>query len=173
MHLLLGIITIIYVWIRKDYVRWRQFLPTMQYIAIGNLTYNFLCTRYLLWQLRPDFLTNHSTTELIYTFITFPGTALMFLVRYPFQGSLRRRGLYIGFWIAVYAVIELILVMRGNIIYSYGWNLGWSVAFDAVMFMMLALHHKRPLLAYVLSIPITVGLLWLFDVPVGVPIEYR
>lgn len=172
-HVALGLLTIWFIWRRKDYRRWQELLPTMQYIALGNLTYNFLCANHWLWKLGPDFLSNHSLTEMIYTFITFPGTALMFLAHYPEQAGWERKVGHILYWIVLYVGFELILLIRKNILYGYGWNLGWSALFDCLMFPMLRLHQKKPLLTYVLSVPITFFWLWLFDIPVHVPIEQR
>ncbi|MBM7663297.1 hypothetical protein JOC85_004169 [Bacillus mesophilus] len=80
MHIILSIISIIAAWVRKDYKNWREFYPTMQYIAIGNLTYNFLCASHWLWRLSPDIKWfNYTLLEMAYTFFVFPFTALMFV----------------------------------------------------------------------------------------------
>jgi len=172
MHLILALISIFAVWQKKDYLEWKQYYPTMQYIALGNLTYNFLCTKHWLWQLSPDFeWFNHSLLEIGYTFITFPLTSLMFLARYP-EGK-ERVLLHYLFWISLYAAVEFILMIRGNIIYNYGWGLGWSVLFDCVMFPFLRLHYKKPLFTLLISVPITIFLVWLFEIPVQVPIADR
>ena len=55
-------------------------LPTMMYFALGNLLYNFLTASYFLWRLDADFFSNHTLTEMLYTFIVFPGTALLYLI---------------------------------------------------------------------------------------------
>jgi hypothetical protein len=54
----------------------------------------------------------------------------------------------------------------GEIIHSNGWSLGWSFLFDFIMFPMLRLHHKYPLIAYILSVPIAIFFIFLFDVPI-------
>lgn len=174
-HLILAIISIIAVWVKGDYRRWKEFYSTMQYIAIGNLTYNFLCASYWLWRLSPDFFEsfNHTLLEMSYTFITFPLTALMFLARYPEgKGGWRIFRHYL-FWIGLYVGVEVILMLQGSIIYNYGWSLGLSALFDCLMFPFLYLHYKKPLLTLILSVPITIFLLIIFDIPVDVPIEKR
>ncbi|KAA0549836.1 hypothetical protein FZW96_00335 [Bacillus sp. BGMRC 2118] len=174
MHIFLALLSLLAVWWRGDYRKWRTYYPTLQYIAIGNLTYNFLCASHWLWQLSPDITWfNHSLLEMSYTFITFPLTALMFLSRYPKgQGFMRILRHYI-FWILLYVLIEYILMIRGGILYKYGWNLGWSALFDCIMFPFLYLHHKKPLLTLLLSVPMTIFWVWFFDIPITVPIEKR
>jgi len=174
MHLVLAIISILAVWLSGDYKKWKFFYPTMQYIALGNLTYNFLCSSHWLWQLSPDIKwLNHSLLEMSYTFITFPITTLMFLTRYPEGQGVRRILRHYLFWIVLYAGVEIILLMRGNIIYKYGWGLGWSVLFDCIMFAFLRLHHKKPLLTMIISVPMTIFWILYFEIPVSVPIEKR
>ena len=41
-----------------------------------------------------------------------------------------------------------------------------KIVFGLIMVPMLVLHYKRPFWAYILSVPITVFLLWWFHVPV-------
>lgn len=174
MHIFLALLSIFAVWIKKDYLNWKIYYSTMQFIAIGNLTYNFLCASNWLWRLSPDITWyNHTILELSYTFIVFPATALMFLSRYPEgQGAWRILRHY-GFWIGLYAGVELIMALQGSILYKYGWSLLWSAFFDCIMFPFLRLHYKKPLLALSLGVPIALALLWYFKVPVHIPIEKR
>lgn len=174
MHLTLALISIIAVWIRKDYRNWKPIYATMQYIAIGNLTYNFLCASHWLWQLNPDLKWfNHSLMEMTYTFITFPATALMFLSRYPEGEGLLRILRHYSFWIVLYVICEIILITTNGIIYKYGWGLWWSALFDCIMFPFLLLHYRKPLLTLILSVPMTVFWIWFFDIPVHIPIPDR
>ncbi|RSK29076.1 hypothetical protein EJF36_20535 [Bacillus sp. HMF5848] len=173
MHVALAIISIIAVWIRGDWRKWETYFPTMMYFAVGNLTYNFLCASYFLWRLNPDTLSNHTLTEMLYTFITFPLTALMFLARYPENETRWKVFKHYLAWVSIYVFVELILVFTNGILYKYGWNLVWSAIFDILMFPMLRLFSKKPLLALVLSVPIAFVWIWLFDVPVHIPVEDR
>lgn len=174
MHILLTIISILAVWARKDYRNWKMYYSTMQYIAIGNLTYNFLCASHWLWRLSPDLTNfNHSLLEMAYTFIVLPFTALMFLSSFPEGRGFWRILRHYLFWIVVYVGFEYILQKEGAILYKYGWSLGWSAFFDCIMFPFLRLHSKKPLLTLMLSVPMTIFWLWLFDVPIHIPIEDR
>ncbi len=83
MHVATAIIVIIAVFIWGDWRNWQKYHTTMLYYAIGNLTYNFLTANYFLWRFNADFIPNHSLTEMLYTFIVFPGTILIFLKNFP------------------------------------------------------------------------------------------
>ncbi|MBD2872815.1 CBO0543 family protein [Paenibacillus arenilitoris] len=171
MHFALGVITLICAWRWGDWRNWKQYHHTMMYFALGNLLYNFLSANHFLWKLNPDFMPNHSMTEMVYTFVTFPATALLFLTNYP-DGRKKKRLHYLQ-WIGIYVIVEWFFRDTGRILYQHGWSLMWSAIFDITMFPMLRLHYKRPLLAYAISAVLCVFWVMLFDVPVDVPIEKR
>lgn len=171
MHLILAAITILSSWKWGDWRNWKKYHETMMYFALGNVLYNFLCANHFLWKLKPDFFPNHSITEIVYTFITFPATALLFLTNYP-TGLKNIIKHYIT-WILIYVGIEYFFYLTGRIVYQHEWNLGWSALFDMTLFPMLRLFYKRTLLAYGISVLMCIGWVWLFDVPVDVPIELR
>jgi hypothetical protein len=171
MHILMSIIVLIFIVVGGDWREWKRYLGAMQYIAIGNLTYNFLCASYFLWRLNADFISNHTLTEMLYTFIIFPGTALLFLNRFPRNN--KDQIAYILLWVGIYVGVEWIYLQTNHILYGYGWSLKWSFLFDCLMFPMLLLYYKKPILAYILSVPIAIFWIWLFDVPVHLPVEMR
>ncbi|OEF97095.1 CBO0543 family protein [Desulfuribacillus alkaliarsenatis] len=171
MHVATTTIAVIAAYFYGDWRNWERYHATILFFAVGNLLYNFLAANYLLWYFTPDLLPSHSHTEMLYTFIVFPATILMFLNNYPTDtiGKIYRNLK----WIAIYGVWEYVFYITGRIEYQYGWTLWWSIAFLCVMFPLLALHPKRPLLTYALSTVVVVFVLWYFDVPVHLPIELR
>jgi hypothetical protein len=171
MHVAISVIILLAAWIWGDWKNWQKYHTTMLFIAVGNLLYNFLCANHLLWKINPDILSNHTTTEMLYTFIVFPATAFLFLSNYP--EGLWKQVMHISTWIGIYVVVEWLFIMTDRIVYQYGWGLGWSALFDLHMFPILRLYYKKPLIAYALSIGCTFFWVWLFDIPVGVPIEER
>ncbi|PZD93166.1 hypothetical protein DNH61_24265 [Paenibacillus sambharensis] len=173
MHFVIVLFSIYAVWRWADLKNWQLYHPTMLYMALGNAMYNFICAGYLLWELRPDFLPNHSLTEYIHTLITFPATALLFLSNYPKGGGRSKIALHYLLWIGLYAGTECFFTFTNLIAYNHGWNLMWSILFDCIMFPMLWLHSRYPLAAYALSIPISTILIMIFDVPVHLPIPQR
>jgi hypothetical protein len=172
-HIFIAILTIFFVWKQKVYKEWSKYHATMLYFPICDLTYNFICTNYWLWKFDNDVLLPHTILELVHFFITFPGTVLLFLAQYPEKKAIQRKITYYLTWIGIYFVGEWLLLQVGGIIHSNGWSLGWSFFFDLIMFPMLRLHYKHPLIAYILSVPIATFFIYLFDVPIHIPIEKR
>jgi hypothetical protein len=171
MHLAVGIWAVIAVWRRGTWRNWKMYHSTMMYFALANLLYNFLSANHFLWKLEPDFMPNHSMTEMVYTFVTFPATALLFLSNYPQDN--KKKIIHFFKWIAIYIGVEWFFTTNGRILYQHGWSLLWSLIFDFTLFPMLRLHYKRPLTAYGISVVMCIFWVWLFDVPVDVPIEKR
>jgi hypothetical protein len=171
LHLALALFSILVVVKRRVWREWQMYQPTMMLFALGNVTYNFLTANYFLWKMKPDFFPNHSITEMVYSFVIFPASALLFLSNYP-TGTRKIFWYYVK-WIAVYVIVEWFFTTNGRMLYQHGWNLWWSFAFDITMFPILRLHHKRPLIAYSISVFLCVFWVWMFDVPVDVPIEQR
>ncbi|MBU8905323.1 CBO0543 family protein [Desertibacillus haloalkaliphilus] len=171
MHVLTAIISIIAVYFWGDWRNWEKYHTTMLFYALGNLAYNFLTANYFLWRMDADFISNHTLTEMLYTFIVFPATIILFLGNYP--KGLIKQVLHNIQWIAIYAVWEYVFSLTGHIEYQYGWSFWWSVFFLCFMFPLFKLHERKPLVAYVLAALIAVTFIWLFDVPVHVPVEER
>ncbi|TLS38995.1 CBO0543 family protein [Pseudalkalibacillus caeni] len=173
MHVVLALFMIYAVWKWGDWRNWEKYHTVMLYFALGNLLYNFLTANHFLWRLDADFISNHTLTEMLYTFIVFPATSLLFISRYPERSNSGTLIFYYFKWVFVYVGVEWIYTVTHHIDYQYGWSLGWSAFFDITMFPMLRLYYKKPLIAYAVSAVLAVFWLWLFDVPVHLPVEKR
>lgn len=171
MHFILGVITVLAAWKYGDWKNWQRYHPAMMFIVIGNLLYNVLTARHFLWKLKPDLMPNHSLTELVYTFVIFPATALMFISNYPKPyGKIIVHYLrYIG----VYVAVEWFFMRTDRIVYQYGWNIYWSIFFNFTMFPLLWTFHKKPLVAYGITLVLVVFYVWYFKIPVNIPVEQR
>jgi hypothetical protein len=74
---------------------------------------------------------------------------------------------FIIFWAIIYVLAELLgLHVFGLIEHFNGWNMWWSFLLDIILFTMLPIHHKHPLLAWGLSIIVIIFFLTKFDVNV-------
>lgn len=171
MHIFTAIVSVIAVLLLGDWRKWKEFHTTLLFFALGNIVYNFLTANYFLWRLDADFLSNHTLTELIYTFIVFPATAILYLGNYP--EGIWKQIIHNLQWIFIYAIWEYVFNFTGSIEYQYGWTYWWSVAVLFVMFPLLKLHVKRPILAYILFALTCVIFVWLFEIPVHLPVEER
>lgn len=160
MNLLVIIFVIFSAWKWSDWKNWQKYHATMLFIVVANLLYNLIYYDHLLWKLMPDFLYSQFIGELLYTFIVFPFTALLFMSRYP--KSIKSQIFYNLKYIAIYILFEFIFYKFGGIIYNYDWNMWWSLAWDCMMFPIWALHYKKPLLAYGASIIVIIAVLMLF-----------
>jgi hypothetical protein len=164
LHLAVALFTVFAAWRWGDWRQWKQYHTSMLFIASAGFLYEYLTKDYILWVFHPDFLYNHSVTVIVYAVLTMPLSVLIFLSRYP-ASSLKKQLFYIAEWVSIYAVFEWILQIAGGISYKNGWNFWHSVLFDLMMFPMLRLHHKKPLMAYGLSLIIIIFLMWYFKVP--------
>ncbi|HZG57490.1 CBO0543 family protein [Paenibacillus sp.] len=169
MHLATAGVVLYALWKWADLSRWRRYHASMLYFSVCNLLYLYLCQDYPLWSLIEDgSVPHHAWTAALYNFFIYPSCVLLFLSRAP-----RRRTaalwLHVGKWVALFALIEALYLELGLMIHDHGWSLGWSVLFDCIMFPMLLLHQRRPLLAYPLSVLFACGWLLLFDVPARSP----
>jgi hypothetical protein len=159
MFILIILITILLAWKYGDWRNWQKYQSTMLLFSIGNFLYNFVYHDHFLWKFNPDSL-NHHIMEIIYSFSVFPLTALIFLSNYPVRFI--KQPLYIGKYILIYLGVELILYKMGMMEYDFGWNIWWSLAWNCVMFPILIIHYKKPLLGYVFCIFMIFGTNWLF-----------
>lgn len=139
----------------------------MLYISACDLLYQCLCSHYLLWVYVPKWPIYHQLlTNLGYTFVFLPATALMYLSRYPSGKRLYVKLLYGVKWIAAFVLGEWIYLLTTSMDYHHGWTLWWSVLFNVMMFSMVLLHHKRPIWAYALSVGAALFWVIVFHVPI-------
>ncbi|WP_308639739.1 CBO0543 family protein [Paenibacillus silvisoli] len=172
MHILICVLFAAACWKWGDWRNWRTYHSTMLYIVMSNLLYLFLTAENYLWRYEPeDYFYNYAITEALYGFIVLPATVLLFLPHLPSKPK-KLAGYYM-LWIGVYFTMEAVLLTSKRLLHDNGWNLYWSLIFDLIMFPMLVLHHKKPLLCYFLSAIIAALLLWKFDIPIHLPIEKR
>ncbi|WP_377890760.1 CBO0543 family protein [Alkalihalobacillus sp. R86527] len=151
-----------------DYRHWEKYHHTILYFIVCDLLYNFLTSHYPLWEYSPsNLLPNHTTINLIIMFIIYPCTVLIYL---PYMNKFNRtfsKFLFLTSWVVLYGFFEWLFTAIDLFHYHNGWTLFSSIVFDYIMFMMLYLHFKKPLLAYVISVPIIIILLLIYNVPVS------
>lgn len=153
----------------SDWRNWRRYYPTILFFMVCSLLYEVLSINHPLWHFEPlpplhRVLPNNTFLAIGNSLLIFPATAMLFLSRYP-QGN--KQYLYILGWALLYAFFELVEQRTGGITYHNGWRYGYSVTFDLLMFSMLRLHYLWPLLAWAISLIVTVLLLCFFRFPVS------
>ncbi|WP_188632848.1 CBO0543 family protein [Lentibacillus kapialis] len=163
MHLLIILLAVLVAWRSVNWRSLYEYHATILYMVAMNLLYYFFTVDYRLWTLHSHIGLPPAVIDLVYTFVLFPITTLMFLNRYPQQRG--KQIVHTGKWVMIYFIFESIGYLFGAIRYHHGWSLIWSGLFLVVMFPMLRLHYKRSLWAYSLSVVIITFLLYWFEVP--------
>jgi hypothetical protein len=136
-------------------------------MVVGNLLYSFIFKDYPMWRFEHTFeekvLPTRMSINLLKTFTTFPILILIFLSHFP-DVKILKKLLYILAWTLLFGSIEYIAKLFGMISYHHGWNMWWSLLFDFVMFTVLAVHYKRPIIAWLLSCLFILFLWKAFDI---------
>lgn len=169
MHIAITIWAITASWRTWNWERFHKFHATILYISVMNLLYILFTMGYPLWRMEPELGFPFLVIDMLYTFIIFPCTAILFLSHYP--KSVKGQVYHYLKWILIYIIVEWIGSLFTRITYDNEWNLWWSLLFLVMMFPMFRLHYKKPLLAYLLTLIITTVILYHFKVPWNIPVE--
>ncbi|MEH6994863.1 CBO0543 family protein [Neobacillus drentensis] len=143
---------------------WRKYYPSMLFAALGNALYEVLCYKYQLWSMEPNGVVYSIIPMMLLILVGMPLSTWVFLSKYPYKLSIIKKAIYVLFFILVFIVLEYISIKLGAISYHNGWNLGWSLLFVIVMFIVIRLHFSRPILALIISIPFSLILCMIFEV---------
>ncbi|SFD45182.1 hypothetical protein SAMN05216238_101401 [Lentibacillus persicus] len=163
MHILIALSVTLAAWRWADWARFETFHPTILYIVSMDLLYYFFTYDYQLWIFRSNLGVPEEVVDLLHTFIVLPGATMIFLSKFPAERI--SAIFYTAKWVFVFFSIEWVFHLFNLIQYDNGWSLVWSAIFLIVMFPMLILHCKRPLIAYGLSVVVIALLLIIFNVP--------
>lgn len=166
-HLTIVAISIFFVLHTGAWRKFSEYHTTILYMVSGNLLYLFFSKNYMLWAFVSENGSHQDATEFLYAFIVFPSTVILYLNSYLRYGVLWKKIIYTLWWVTIYGSVEWLLYQLGGMSYDHKWNCGWSIVFDCFLFPMLVLHHKKPLVAYGVSIIIIKILLYWFNVPLS------
>ena len=160
-------IEVIIAWRLGDWRNWKKYQSTILYFITFDLLYNFLCYNYMMWEYQPSFIfPNHTLMNIFIMTFSYPSIVLLYLGNFPTKQKFRF--IWIFLWTVVFLLLEFLgLKIFREIKYLHGWNLIVDFIFCILMFSLLRLHYKRPLLTYGLSILATIVLLIIFKVPIS------
>ncbi|WP_246197275.1 CBO0543 family protein [Cytobacillus depressus] len=153
-----------------DYKNWRKYYPTILFYILGNFIYLYLLSEtYPMWRYNPqgineDIGLTNAHISFSIMIIQYPATILIYLSRFP-ERKWKNQLLFVIGWVLLYALQEFIDIKFNFMDYYNGWNFYWSILFNFVMFIILRIHHTRPLLAWLLSFLFIIFLWNVFDVP--------
>ena len=163
---------LVYAFLGWKFGNWKDFnryYPTILFFIIGDLLSQFLLFDYSMWEfhavtsLDQQFKLNHTLISLLKMLIQYTVTISIFIGRKP--KTFLRKVLWVGVWTSIYGFNEGIAHYLGMLTYDNGWNFGWDILFNVLMFTVLLIHYKRPLMAWIFSVPIILGLWIIFNVP--------
>jgi len=163
MHIIFTVLTILASLKWADWKNWRNYHASMFFISTGGLLYEYMVQKNTLWKFHPDFFYGHQMVVIVYAILTMPISILIFLTHFPEKWL--KRIFYILVWSGIYICGEWILLVLERISYQNGWQLWYSFLFDLVMFSVIALHHYKPVPAYIVSVLIIIFLIHYFDIP--------
>lgn len=153
-----------------DWKNWKRYYPTFLFFIIGDLLYQFLLYNKSMWVFHPSFdqalLPNHTIISLVKMLIRYGATVLIFLGHLP-AGKYKRM-IWILFWAAIYLAIEIAAMKAGIISHHNGWNIYWSLYLDIVIFLVISIHYKNPVLAWILSFFNLIFLWSAFDLTIDI-----
>jgi hypothetical protein len=143
--------------------RWREYYPTILYVIIGDMAYNFVFHDHTLWLY--DGVFNHTTSDIIAAFLMFPSVVILYLTRWPKR--IVTQALYILAWAAFNTLFEYISVVLGVFEYDHGWGILWSFGLLVIAFIMMRLHYRKPLVAWPISAVLALLTALAFGLPIG------
>lgn len=162
--IVLAISFVLATWAWGDWRNWQQYHATSLFFLFGNSLYFAFTYKQPLWRHQPlPPIDSFIGVELL-VMVCFACTPIIYLGRWPkgFKKSL----LWIAMWVLLYFSIESFLLFIGGIKHDHGWTLFNSFCFNIMMFLMFRLHYKRPILAYLISVPIIITLLMICKVQI-------
>lgn len=131
-----------------DWRNWKLYYPTILFFWCGDLIGIVVFYNYLLWEFKSDIL-SHVAVDFIQIIFILTCTTILFLQYYP--ENMIMQILYILIWVLIYSVIEWFFHLLGGISYNYGWSIWWSVTHNIYQFILLRIHHRKPILAWLLA----------------------
>ena len=158
----MGSILTIICWKWGDWRGWGKYYPTILYVYIGNVVYDMITCEKPFWAFG-EIAKNNYVLELIIITLIYPATVILYLTFYP--KTISKQISYIILCVAIFIGIEAIALYTDGFIYYNGWNLYYSIVFDFIMFPLIRLHYKRPLLVWPVSILLAFVFIWWFNVP--------
>lgn len=151
----------------------KKYHATMLFVIVANLLYSVICSDHILWHYELADKRFEFIIELLYTFTVLPITAFLFLEHLPPRSESINFFLHFFKWEAIYLFVEWLMVQFGTLKYENSWTILWSAIFLIVMFPCIYLHHKKPIVAYSISVVFIIFLIYYFEVPILIPLEDR
>ncbi|WP_367753900.1 CBO0543 family protein [Ammoniphilus sp. 3BR4] len=149
--ILYSIFWLIASWRLVKWYQWKLYYPTALFSGLLNLLYEVVCSEYQLWSMEPNGLPNRTLNILLLSLIGMPFSTMIYLSNFPFKKSRIKKSLYIALFVMIFILLEYLAVLFGSITYHNGWHIFLSFLFDIAIFIILFIHFRYPVWAWVLS----------------------
>lgn len=159
-----AIISVFLCWKWGDWKSWKGYYPTVLFLIMGNLAYMILFKSKPLWA-NGAFLAKYPALDISTIVVLYFCTVILYLTFYPRFNSNLKRAAYILLWVFIYSAMEYLSYITGHFMYYNGWGILHSVVFNIIMFPLLLLHYKKPILAWVTASAFAYLMMFLFQIP--------
>lgn len=159
-----GLVCSVICWKWGDWRHWGKYYPTILYMLIGDLVEDLLMYSKPLWGFG-EFIEKYPFLDITVMLLIYPSTVVLFLTWYPKPWG--KQILYILLWVGIYTIIEVVALFTSSFSYHNGWHIGYSLVFNLLMFPLLVLHYKKPLLVWPISAVLCFLTLWWFHIPLA------
>jgi hypothetical protein len=129
---------------------------------MGDFIYNLVFSEKPLWRFQSDLFVG-PINALFATITIFMPNMLVFLSNLP-KGFIKKSS-YVVLWIGIYILIELFTTSIGMQTNFNGWNIWWSLLHNVIVFPLLILHTKNPILAWIIAFAFLGYIMYVFKVP--------
>jgi hypothetical protein len=96
MYIFMNAFYLIIGFIWGDWRNWKKYYPTILFFIIGDFLYNFLLYKKSMWFFHDLILPNHTMITLLTMIISYTGTVLIYLGRFPKSWKNRSLVLVVG-----------------------------------------------------------------------------
>lgn len=146
-----------------DWKNWRLYYPTILFFWCGNFIAQIVFCNHHFW-LYKNPLMSHTLTDFISMIFVFSSTTILYLQYYP--RKFINQTLYILFWVSLYSAVEWVFVLLGGIVHQYGWTMWLSIIHNTYQFILLRIHQKKPILAWILACIILAIVMFIFKIKI-------
>ncbi len=160
-HLAVVIICILALIITRKWRDWREHYPTVLYVIIGDLAYNFFFHDYSLWEY--EGLLPHTAYNFMIDFCAIPCVVILYLSYFPKKKFCQ--AIYIFSFALGYSILEYIAGRLSFFSHFNGWNIYWSFLIYLIGFSLIKLHTKHPLPTWIISIVCASAITLIFSFP--------
>jgi hypothetical protein len=161
-HILLAIASIFICYKFGDWRNWKNYYPTILFFILSNAVCILLNYNHPLWFYESKIL-NHTFCDLLVCITVYPSTIMIFIPNFP--KKITKGIIHISYYVSIYTIIEFFGVKFGYFTYHNGWNIWCTIVFNYIMFLILYLHHKKPLYAWIIALTSPHILFFIMKIP--------